>query len=158
MKSFKEMIQGKGIPISWYEFGQSSAMRSLKFKPLVELYHPYILLSTLSIDQLWYSAVIFSKLTKLRTNWSGFMQSVTAGPHPTPSKVTMLPIIDLDPCNYFCIDSVLLHITKQSKVLNVVTPCVTFDQPFSFKPIEIIVSKPLPILFRLGGFHTLMSF
>ena len=86
------------------------------------------------------------------------MQSVTAGPHPTPSKVTMLPIIDLDPCNYFCIYSVLLHNTKQSKALNVVTPCITFDQPFWFKPIEVIVSKPLPIVSRLGGFHTLMSF
>ena len=34
MKSSKEVIQGKGIPVSWYEFGQSSAMGSLKFKPL----------------------------------------------------------------------------------------------------------------------------
>ena len=33
MKSSKEVIQGKGIPVSWYEFGQSSAMGSLKFKP-----------------------------------------------------------------------------------------------------------------------------
>ena len=73
MKSFKEMIQGKGIPISWYEFEQSSAMRSLKFKPLVELYHPHILLSILNIDQLWYSAAIFSKLPKPRPRWSGFM-------------------------------------------------------------------------------------
>ena len=41
----------------------------------------------------------------------------------------MLPIIDLDPSNYSCIYSVLLHIIEQSKVLKVVTPCVTFDQP-----------------------------
>ena len=39
MKSSKEMIQGKGMPVSWYEYGQSSAMISLKFKPLVQLYH-----------------------------------------------------------------------------------------------------------------------
>ena len=84
MKSSKEVIPGKGIPVLWYEFGQSSAMRFLKFKPLVELYHPYILPSTLSIDQLWYSVAIFSKLPKPRLRWSGFMQSVTVGPHPPP--------------------------------------------------------------------------
>ena len=94
MKSSKEAIQGKGIPVSWYEFGQSSAMRSLKFKPLVELYHPHILLSILNIDQLWYSAAIFSKLPKPRPSWSRFMESVTVGPHPPPSKVAIHPIID----------------------------------------------------------------
>ena len=151
MKSSKEEIQGKGIPVSWYEFGQSSAMRSLKFKPLVELYHPYILPSTLNIDQLRYSAAIFSKLPKPRPSWSGFMQSVTVGPHPSPSKVTMLPIIDLNPSNYSYIFSVL-YIIEQSKVLNVVTPCVTFDQPLWFKSIEIIVSKSLLIVSKLVGF------
>ena len=43
-------------------------------------------------------------------------------------------------------------------MLNVVTPCVTFDQPLWFKLMEIIVSKSLPIVSRLCGFHTLMSF
>ena len=70
----------------------------------------------------------------------------------------MLPIIDLDPSNYSCIYSVLLYIIGQSKVLNVVTLCGTFDQPLWFKLIEIIVSKSLPIVSRLAGFHTLMSF
>ena len=54
--------------------------------------------------------------------------------------------------------SVLLHITKQSKVLKIVTPCVTFNHPLGFKSIEIIVSESLPIVSRLVGFHTLMSF
>ena len=158
MKSSKDVIQRKRIPVLWYEFGQSSAMRFLKFKLLVVLHHSYILSSTLSTDQLWYSAAIFSKLPKPRPSWSGFMQSVTVGPNPPPSKVTMLPIIDLDPSNYSCIYSVLLHIIEQTKVLNVVTPCVTFDQPLWFKSIEIVVSKSLLIVSRLGGFYTLMSF
>ena len=37
MKSSKKVVQGKGIPVSWYEFVKSPAMGSLKFKPLVEL-------------------------------------------------------------------------------------------------------------------------
>ena len=86
------------------------------------------------------------------------MQSVTVGPHSPLPKVTMLQVIDLDPSNYSCIYSVLLHIIEQSKVLNVVTPRVTFDQSFWFKSIEIIVSKLLPIVSRLVGFHTLMGF
>ena len=63
------------------------------------------------------------------------MQSITAGQHPPPSKITMLPIIDLDPSNYSCIYSVLLYIIEQSNILNVVIPCVTFDQPLWFKSI-----------------------
>ena len=86
------------------------------------------------------------------------MQSITAGLHPPPSKITMLPIIDLDLSNYSCIYSVLLHIIEQSKILNVVTPCVTFDQPLWFKSMETVKSESLPIVCRLGRFHTSMSF
>ena len=43
MKSSKEVIQDKGILVSSCESGKSPAIRILKFKPLVELHHPYIL-------------------------------------------------------------------------------------------------------------------
>ena len=36
MNSPKEVIQGKGDQVLWYEFGESPAMRYLQFKPLVE--------------------------------------------------------------------------------------------------------------------------
>ena len=48
------------------------------------------------------------------------MQSLSVGPHSPRSKVTMLPIIDLNPFNYSCIYTVHLHITEHAKVLKVV--------------------------------------
>lgn len=37
-------------------------------------------------------------------------------------------------------------------------PCVTFDQPLCLKAFDIIYAENLPIICRLGGFQTLMSF
>ena len=42
--------------------------------------------------------------------------------------------------------------------MNIPTPCVTFDQLLWLKAVEIIQAKPLNIVCRLGGFHTMMSF
>ena len=134
-------------------------MRSIKFKPIEELlYVPFTLPSTISTDLLWHSAGLLRNLEKPRPNWSGFMQMVTTGEHLPRSNITMLPIIDLDPSNYSCLYSVLLYIINQSKLLCVFTPCITFDQPLWFKAMEIITAKSLPVVCRLGGFHTLMSF
>ena len=90
MKSSKEVSQGERISVSCYGFGKPPAMKSLTLKPLVELYHPYILSPRLSIDQLRYSAAFCSKLRKPCPNWLGFMQSVTVGPHPSLSKLLCL--------------------------------------------------------------------
>ena len=51
-----------------------------------------------------------------------------------------------------------MYIQTQAQRLNVHTPCITFDQPLWIKAIEIIKSKSLNIVCRLGGFHTMMSF
>ena len=52
----------------------------------------------------------------------------------------------------------LPFIEEQAKLLNVNTPCVTFDQPLWLKATGIINDANLNIVCRLGGFHTLMSF
>ena len=57
-----------------------------------------------------------------------------------------------------CIYSTLPFIEEQAKLLNVNTPCVTFDQPLWLKATGIINDANLNIVCRLGGFHTLMSF
>ena len=46
----------------------------------------------------------------------------------------------------------------QAKRFGVKTPCITFDQPLWLKATAIIHNENLPIVCRLGGFHTLMSF
>ena len=70
----------------------------------------------------------------------------------------MLPIIDLNPSDEATIYSTLTFIKAQAKQLNVVTPCITFDQPLWYKAVGIIAEKNLDIVCRLGGFHTMMSF
>ena len=57
-----------------------------------------------------------------------------------------------------CIYSTLLFIQEQAKILNIVTPCITFDQLFWLKAVEIAKSKSINVVCRLGGFHLLISF
>ena len=51
-----------------------------------------------------------------------------------------------------------MFIQDQSEKHNKSVPCVTFDQPLWLKATKIIQEKGLPIVCRLRGFHTLMSF
>ena len=61
------------------------------------------------------------------------MTQVCDGSYPGKSTVSFLPIIDLNPSDLSCIYSTLSFIIEQSKVLNVKTPVVTFDQPLWLK-------------------------
>ena len=54
--------------------------------------------------------------------------------------------------------STLLFIEQQAASVNIETPCVTFDQPLWLKAVEIVKSKSINIVCRLGGFHLLTSF
>jgi hypothetical protein len=74
------------------------------------------------------------------------------------SNVTLLPIVDLNPSDPTCIYSTLCFIVNQAHLLNVVTPCITFDQPLWIKAVEISKSSSLNEFCRLGGFHMLMSY
>ena len=47
---------------------------------------------------------------------------------------------------------------EQVKILNIVTPCITFDQPLWLKAVKITKSKSINAVCRLRGFHLLMSF
>lgn len=47
---------------------------------------------------------------------------------------------------------------NQAKRFSVKAPCITFDQPLWLKATAIIQNENLPIVCRLGGFHTPMSF
>ena len=70
----------------------------------------------------------------------------------------MLPLIDLNPGDESCIYSTLLHIKHLAESLVILTPSITFDQPLWLKAVEIVSSKKLNIVVRLGGFHGLVSF
>ena len=87
----------------------------------------------------------------------GFTQDANSGDYPSKSYAHLL-IIDLNPSDPTCIYSALLYIESQAKKLNIVTLCITFDQPLWVKAMDIIKNKSMNIACRLGGFHTLMSF
>ena len=147
----------KGIAIHNYVHPVKSALSSMEVKPLIKLQSPVILPSN-DIDNLWQASWYFRNSSNYRPNWSRYMQNISKGEYPGQSKITYLPIIDLNPTKEKCIYSTLLFIQEQAKLLNIVTPCLTFDQPFWLKTVEITKSKSMNVVCRLGGFYLLMSF
>ena len=157
----KELVRNAGIPITPYVRPDTpDGSTLLTFKPLVELDHPEFLPASLNLDTIWDSGWFCKDTTRPRPNWSGFMQTTSTGlgrDHPV-SSIQFLPMIDLDPGDPTCIYSTLLFVERQALKLNIETACITFDQPLWLKAMEIISSKRLKVVCRLGGFHTLMSF
>jgi hypothetical protein len=102
--------------------------------------------------------LVLQRGTQPRPSWSGFMQDVSSGKHSLPADVRMLPIIDMNPGDKSCILSTLLFICSQAKLLDVPSPCVTFDQPLWIKAVEVVTAEHLNVVCRLGTFHTIMSF
>ena len=74
------------------------------------------------------------------------------------TDIRLLRIIDMNPSDRSCILSALLFIIDQGKLLNMETPCVTFDQPRWIKAIEVTKAEFLNVVCRLGVFHLIMSF
>ena len=66
------------------------------------------------------------------------MQDANSGDYPSKSDVHLLPIIDLNASDPTCIYSTLLYIESQAKKLNIMTPCITFDQSLRVKAMDII--------------------
>ena len=154
-----EITRIKKIPHEVYTFPDNQPLANVTFKPLGE---DLVQLTVPNIDYLWYSAAIFRKVEAKqdpRPSWNGYMElTYSRNDHPSPSQITMLPFIDLNPNDPSCIYSTLLKVIEQARQQGIVTPSVTFDQPLWLKAVEIIDAKKLPIVARLGGFHSLMSF
>ncbi|XP_065911780.1 uncharacterized protein [Dysidea avara] len=155
-----ELVRDKGIPILQYVIPHKQGLASVLYKSIIELQVPYTLPSELYSNLLWHSGWTFSNTTRLRANWSGFMQNAFSDCHVSSckSEVLLLPIIDLSPSDDNCMYSTLIYIEDQAERLNIPTPCVTFDQPLWLKAVEMIQAKSLNMVCRLGGFHTMMSF
>ena len=140
----------KGIAIHNYVHPVKSALSSVEIKPLIKLQSPVILPSN-DIDNLWQASWYFRNSSNYRPNWSRYMQNISKGEYPGQSKITYLPIIGLNPPKEKCIYSTLLFILEQAKILNIVTPCITCDQPLWLKAVEIAKSKSVNLVCRLGG-------
>ena len=135
-----ESVNNKGLAIHNYMHPIKSALSSVEIKPVIKLQPPVILPSN-DIDNLRQASWYFRNSSNHRPNWSGYIQNISKGEYPDQSKITYLLIIDLNPTKEKCTYSALLFIQEQAKTLNIITPCITFDQPLWLKAVEITQSK-----------------
>lgn len=112
------------------------------------------------LDLLW--KVSWSEVGTIRPGWLGMMQLVQHGSHTGKPTINFLPIIDMDPTDFTCINSTLHFISKDAAKYNAALTA-TFDNPLYWKARIIIENEPVSspikqIVLCLGGFHTKMSF
>ena len=151
------LIKNKGISVTLYVPPEESGLSKLFFKDLSNLKIPLAKAREHDDYNLIWNASIFFRGCE-RPGWSGFMSNVSAGNYPGPSKVSLLPIIDLNPSDLSCIYSTLNFVIDQAEQLNMETPVLTFDQPLWLKATEIVSAKSLKVVLVLGGFHLMMSY
>ena len=144
-----DLIKRKGVLITSYNI-PNSGLETISFQPCRELLEKVKKPCPSGYSQICHAAGLFTATDLPQYNWSGFMQDVVQGDHPSKSDVLMLPIIY----------PVLLFVIEQSKKLVVTMHSITFDQPLWMKALEIRTAKKtqLDIIPLLGGSHMLMSF
>ena len=114
----------------------------------------------LNIDILWHAAGLFRKAERQgpTPNWNGYMDLASLGlADPAKSTIVTLPFVDFNPSDESCMFSTIMCVIELSQQKEIPTPCLTFDQPLGTMAVEIIKTKRLNIVVRLGGFHCLMS-
>ena len=106
--TFAVSVNNKGIAIQNYAHPVKSTLSSMKIKSLIKLQSPVILPSN-NIDNLWQASWYFRNSSNYRPNWSGYMQNISKGEYPGQSKITYLPIIDLNPTKEKCMYSTFIY-------------------------------------------------
>ena len=146
----------RGVEIIPYFKSSEIGQGKLKLSPILELNSAITLPLEINYDFVWHCGWFSTFNNNTRPNWSGFMQCATSTLKESKSQSTVqfLPIIDLSPSSVTGIYSTLLFIIGQARKIGVEIPCVTFDQPLWVKAMEIIKEEQLPIVCRLGDFHT----
>jgi hypothetical protein len=129
------LVINRGIPVVPYYSSDVRGLSKLSYKAIRQLQSPYVLPPSTNLDLVWHSGWLVRDDEHPQPNWSGFMQNVSSGEHPSVANIQMLPIIDLNPSNESCIYSTLLFVQQQAQQLNIVTPCITFDQPLWIKQL-----------------------
>jgi hypothetical protein len=113
------------VPIETFAKTPGFALGSLKLDPVVSLNSVLTLPAMANVNMVWNAGGMSSDGG--RSGWSGFMQSVCLGQHPSVSPISFLPIVNLPPTNENCILTTLVFISKQASIMNLKDVCVTFD-------------------------------
>ena len=153
-------LSATSLEITLYDGSSFSGFSKVKSRPIKNLTLRTIHAPEANFDLFWHPAWFFAPRNNPHPKWSGYMMHVT--PKATTlyesASVKLLPIIDLNPSDEKCIYSTLLFVIEEPKKLNILFPCIPFDQPLWQKAVRAIKGKNLQMVCRLGGFHILMSF
>lgn len=154
-----EIVEGRNVPIVQFTNSEISALSKLKFESFDNLRDIQITSPYASLDLVWHTGFLFTELEKTRPGWLGFMQSSCTAPEfPAVADIRLLPMIDRSPSDMTTIYSTVCFLHKQAERLGIEPAVITFDQPLWLKATEIVLSKDLNVVCRLGGFHVLMNY
>lgn len=154
-ESVGNLVMGRGIQIFHYIPSNIPILSQNVLKPYVELPHPRSLPMSTDLDLIWHCGWFFQDESEPRLNW-GFMKNVNMGEYQPQTDICMLPIINLNPGDKSCILSTLSFVADQAVRLNIVTPCITLDQPLFIKAVEVFECHKLNMVCRLGGFQNIL--
>ena len=152
-------LKSGDIPIRHCRDPKKTFINSIKLKSIHEIINTFSStpLNPNHADTLWAAGWIIKKSDKVfsHANWNGWMKSIHNIGGEEANHIEYQPIIDGDPNDHSTIYTALLRcIDKEKPNISV----ITFDLPLWLKSVDIILSRNLPIIPRLGGFHLLKSF
>ena len=151
------ILKAGDIPIKPCPDPKKSGIDSMEFQPLEKLVEKFsdTPANPHPLDAIWSAGWIIKKNNNefSHSNWNGWMKSVHKSEGKEVNDIEYMPIIDGDPNNHSTI-----HTLLQKALQMDAHPIVTFDLPIWIKSVDIIKSKKLSVIPRLGGFHLLKSF
>ena len=142
----EHVIRNKGARIVQYISSPRPGISGTILRPLERLNVLYTPPVSLKYQLVWIAGYYCRNKALLRPSWSGFMQDANSGDYPSKSVIYLFPVIGLNPSDPTCICSALLYNESQAKKLNIVTPCITYDQPLWVKAMDIIKNKSMNIV------------
>lgn len=112
---------------------------------------------TISGDVLWALGWVIKGLQPdfQHCNWNGWMKQIHKDHAKKVTDITFLPVIEGYPNEK---GTVLATLQECLRLSNGKPAIITFDLPLWLKALDVSIQKKLPVLPRLGGFHTLKSF
>ena len=151
--SNKAVLSASSVKGTLYDGSSFKGLSKVKLRLIQNLTLRRIHAPDANLDLFWQAPCFFGPRNNPFPNWSSHTTTVYES-----SSVKFLPIIDLNPSDETCIYSTLLLFIEEAKKLNILSPCITFDQPLWQKSMGIIKEKKSINGMLVGGSHMLMSF
>ena len=153
------LLKDLTIKLQPYRPLPTNGLSSVTFRPIGKLVRKLNYDTSCLADTAFYSSwLIYAKYGNTNSppvNWKGLMKSFHRQHVKERSHIEFLPIIDYPPDSYSTVYTTLIECLKVTSTTPMI---ITFDLPLWIKATRIVVERGMPIIVRLGGFHTLKSF